>query len=169
MRTLLGLFRRQRGGVGLKTEPSDALENNLSASRRLPLHAALEYELDCIINAVTAVADGSVESTDHHRFTEYKKSHEHYRNLTEVRFMYTPGALFPACAFYVEHPESKQLLPIVRCVQDRRFNGAAVVWLSDHPHEEPLVVRESTRMYASDEPEIAGKTLEQVGEQYGKD
>lgn len=168
----MGQFRRNREGVGQFGEPWGALGSNLGANERLTLNTVLEHDLDHIIDAVDTVAaddESGAGSTDHDVFIGYNKRHAYYRNITEIRFMYAPRTTFPDCAFYIEHPESKQLLPIVRCVRDRRFNGAAIVWLSDNPCEDPMIVCESTMMYASDEPEVAGKTLEQVRERYGKD
>lgn len=163
----MGLFRRNRDPVGLNTETSGALGDNLSAKPRLALHTRVDADLDSLTNALADIIDCNSEY--YQRFTVYKSRQEHYRLVSQIRFMYAGSNVFQNCAFYIEHPESKKLLPIVRCVRDRRFNGTAVVWLSDDPCEDTMVVPESTMMYASDEPEVAGKTLEQVRGRYGKD
>lgn len=164
----MSLFRRNRGVVGQNTEPLGALGDNLSTNRRLALHTRMDADLDALTNALADI-DTSYDScnADYQRFTVHKSRQEHYRLMTQVRFMYGGGGdVFQDCAFYIEHPESKKLVPIVQCIRDRHFNGNAVVWTTK---DDLMVVPESTTMYVSDEPGVAGKTLTEVWARYGED
>ena len=160
--TLLGLFRKKVKQLGLKTEPSNALSKHLSARERL------DYMIDLISNLTDDTAediDTLISRAQYGRFTKQKPMHEHYRCLTKIVFWSEHGLRLDAM-YYIEHPESKQLLPIVRCIKDRRFNGRIVVWVFDSSWK-PLIVNETTVMYVSDEPNVTGKTLKEVRARYG--
>lgn len=165
---MLGLFRRKSDRVGLESEIPEALGPNSSAEGRLgSARARLDFELDLLMGDLAMVAEdihAIAGRANHQRFTEYKRQQDHFRCMSEIRF-YWNKTNWPDAAFYIEHPESRRLLPIVRAIADRRCNGLGVVWVSDMANE-PMVVTQSTPMYVSDEPEIVGKTIEEVRKRY---
>lgn len=165
----LGLFRRKEDRVGLSAENSEALGPDSSAGGRLGAGARLmEFELDLLMGELAAVCDDfhvMAGRSDHQRFTEQKPPHLHYRCISEVRFYETDW--WPEdVAFYLEHPESRRLLCIVSAIRDRRCNGRTVVWVSGQS-QDPFVLRDGHTMYVSDEPDVVGKTIEEVRSRYG--
>ncbi len=162
----MGLFSKKSKGVGLKANSGSALAPNSSAEARLGCRAHLDFELDMVMNQIHAIAEDihSIAGlAKHQRFTEQIDEHEHFRCISEVRFWYV--RTWPNAAFYIELPESKRLLPIVKALRDRRCNGNSVVWVSDYTSE-PMVVSEACIMYVSDEPDVSGKTIEEMRLRY---
>lgn len=166
----VGQFRRKADPVGQIVESIGALGNNSSANSRLGSYDPLAFELNLVTDAtLDTLEDGdSIFDTPLHQeqFTQHEHQSEHYRCISELRFYDRREQLFDVdVALYVEHPKHKRLLPIARCVGDRRHTGNTVVWVSGFD-DDPIVVPDSTMMYVSDEPNVAGKTYKEVEARY---
>ncbi len=156
--------------MGQTVESLGALGSNSSTKSRLGSYDPLQFELNLLTNNTldTLESHNATFNTPLHQeqFTQHEHQSEHYRCVSELRFYGRREQLFDDdVAMYMEHPKHKRLLPIGRCVEDRRHTGNTVVWVSGFD-DDPIVVPDSTMMYVSDEPNVAGKTYQEVEARY---
>lgn len=160
----VGLFRRTSKGVGQKRDFRVALEPKMTFEARLEGSYLIE-EIDYLIHACEAVSEdihSIAGNAQHQRFKEQKNPDDHYRCISWLTLYNHPR---PEVSCYIEHPDSKRLLPIVRAMPDQKCTDYWIVWVSNN-NSTPLSVPRESRMYVSDEPDVAGKTIDEVIERY---
>lgn len=159
----MGLFRKRSKGVGQKPEPVGALGSNPTPDARLgvPMELAEAAYLPFLDTPMSnpcreMTVDGFLREESTAGGGDIR-----FRCLTEVRFIYEKNN-WPAAVFYIEYPEYKGLVPVIRAVRDRRFNGQTVVWFAVDPHK-PFVVPSGTKMCVDSGANLTGKTLYELG------
>jgi hypothetical protein len=157
-----------QGGVGQKPEPLAALRPISNCNKRLVDNQYHHLdEIDMFLNNITAIIEdinSLVGRATHQKFTKQRLRYEHKR-FTVPLDSYWCLSNDDTVAAYLEEPETKRLLPIVKTVPERRYKGFGVVWVSNFI-DEPLVVPDTTCVYLSDEPNVVGQTINEVSMRY---
>ncbi len=158
---------RQSRGEGQIPEALDALSNMLGDGGRLVGFMSPNYELDLLrTSSQDIVSKLKATGTDVDQpFTQQRLKHEHYRRVTQLMFWEDTQRHADAKP-YLEHPTSKKLSPILKVICDRRHGNGVVVWLTNR---DSLIADKHSVMYVSDEPDVSGKTIEEVMNRYGKE
>lgn len=159
----MGLFRKQPEGVGQKPRPAGALGDNPAPDARLGDHMSLVDAAYLPFLDKSSLSEGFITTCSYGpaEFQLRDRADSYFRCVSQVRYIYE-RTTWPPAAFYIEHPKTKLLMPIVKAAGDRRFNGQTVVWFT-HRAEDSFVVPCSTPMYVSDEKGITGKTFDELG------
>lgn len=85
-----------------------------------------------------------------------------YNYESQVNQLYAKEVWFwLGAALYLEHPKSKKLQPITKGIQYDMDHDWTLVWLADFSVG-PILVREDTPMYVSEEFSVTGNTIKQM-------
>lgn len=150
--------------MGQKTELPVALGSLLSANERLDdcdEYTDILVSIHSLLDEFESI-DGTTKQQQH--FTEQKTRNEHVRLVTDMTFFGKPEIPTDAC-FYVQHPESGQLLPVIKVMRCRQTYLVRLAGVSGFINF-PVEIGPSQLCYVSDEPNVSGKTLDEVGERY---